>query len=59
MTRFIECREPRCDGGRIIGGHPNDPSPPDYGLCQTCHGTGSEEIEDEPITIEDLADADA
>lgn len=54
MIRFIDCREPHCDGGRIVGGHPNDPSPPDYGPCRTCNGTGTEEIEDEPITMDDL-----
>lgn len=54
MVRFIDCRGPHCDGGRIVGGHPNDPSPPDYGSCPICNGTGTEEIEDEPVTLDDL-----
>lgn len=54
MVRFIDCRGPHCDGGRIVSGHPNDPSPPDYGPCRTCNGTGTEKIEDEPITLDDL-----
>jgi hypothetical protein len=53
IPRWIDCG---CDGGRITGGHPNDPSPPDYGPCRVCGGRGAIEIEPQPIEMEDLPD---
>lgn len=44
--------------GRILqsaSGHANDPYDRDCGPCPCCKGTGSEIIEVEPITLEDLA----
>lgn len=52
-TRPVTCF--KCNGeGRDLGGHPNDPDPPDYGPCLECDGTGTVEIEVYPITLEDL-----
>jgi hypothetical protein len=56
--RFIEC--PGCAGDcsveHLDGGYdPRDGSPTGFiGVCLTCMGRGSIEIDDEPITIEDM-----
>lgn len=54
-TIFVQC--PCCGGeGRIYksryGG--NDPDVWDAGQCEMCEGTGTAEVEAEPIELEDL-----
>jgi hypothetical protein len=57
--RWVEC--PACNGERghevLTGYNINDGSPTGYiEPCRFCGETGSIEIDDEPITIDDLDD---
>lgn len=53
-TRFVLCE--RCGSeGRLYSGHPNDPHPRDEGECPNCRGSGLEEIDVEPVEMEDLS----
>lgn len=50
-TRFIQCRS--CLGEGECGNEYW------HGKCEVCHGSGVEEIEAEPVTMEDLEERDA
>jgi hypothetical protein len=51
--RLVEC--PSCHGaGDIEYGHPNAPYPNWAERCRDCDATGLVEIDDEPITVDDL-----
>jgi hypothetical protein len=55
LRLIITCRT--CHGeGFIEHGHPNAPHADWVEPCRQCDETGSEEIEDEPLLIEDLED---
>ena len=52
-TRFIDCRT--CNGdGRIYWFHGDETGT----QCPTCHGTTVEEIEAQPVTLEELEEVD-
>lgn len=53
-TRFIRCDACGSEG-RILTSD-GGPDERDHGPCPYCDGTGMEEVEAEPITLDDLAD---
>ncbi len=55
---LISCRSCRGEG-RIEYGHPNAPHADWVEYCDSCEGSGIEEIESEPATLEDLLNEDA
>jgi hypothetical protein len=53
LTIWVLCEY--CGGeGVKYTGHQNDPFPKYVGPCQVCNGSGTEEVEANPITMEDL-----
>ena len=53
-TRVILC-DACASEGRVLTSD-GGPFDKDHGPCPCCNGTGMEEIEVEPITLDDLAD---
>ena len=56
-TRIVPCSSCGGDGGHevLTGYDPRDGSPLGWWeRCQTCKGTGDEEIEGQPLELEDL-----
>jgi hypothetical protein len=53
---LIPCR---CCGGEgfIESGHPTAPHASGVRICEHCHGSGDEEVEAIPVTLDDLDDA--
>lgn len=55
-TRFINCEVCQTEG-RILRSN-GGPDEIDYGICPACNGKREIEVECEPVTIEDLENAE-